>query len=74
MSEESFSLSPEDTAAVFIEYQNEFTTEGGLLYDAVKECMEATGTLENSKKVMDEMRAAGCTIIHLPIAFEKVSL
>jgi len=41
------------------------------LHDAVKECMEATGTLENSRKVMDAARDAGCTIIHCPITFEK---
>ena len=59
---------------VSIEYQNEFTTEGGKLYGAVKECMEATGTLENSRKVMDAARDAGCTIIHCPISFEKVRI
>ena len=67
-------LNPEETACVFIEFQNEFTTEGGALYDAVKECMEKTGTLGNARKVMDTARAAGCTIIHVPIAFEKVRL
>ena len=66
------SLKPEETAIVLIEYQNEFTTEGGALHDAVKECMEATGTLKNSRKVMDATRSAGCTIIHLPIAYEEV--
>lgn len=65
-------LNPEETACVFIEFQNEFTTEGGALYDAVKECMEKTGTLGNARRVMDTARAAGCTIIHVPIAFEKV--
>ena len=67
--QESFSLSPEETALVLIEYQNEFTTEGGGLYEAVKECIDKTGTLENSKKVMDAAREAGCTIIHVPISF-----
>lgn len=65
-------LNPQETACVFIEFQNEFTTEGGALYDAVKECMEKTGTLGNARRVMDTARAAGCTIIHVPIAFEKV--
>lgn len=39
-----FELDPKDTAFVFIEYQNEFTTEGGKLHGAVKECMEATNS------------------------------
>jgi len=64
-------LDPSETALVLIEYQNEFTSEGGGLHDAVKECMDATGTIANSKKVMDVARVAGCTIIHVPIAFEE---
>jgi len=36
------SLDPEETAFVFIEYQNEFTTEGGKLHDAVKDVMDKT--------------------------------
>jgi len=65
------SLVPEETALVLIEFQNEFTTEGGALHDAVKECMEETGTLKNARKVMDAARSAGCKIIHLPIMYEE---
>lgn len=68
--EEPLKLNPADTAIVLIEYQNEFTTEGGGLHDAVKDCMTATGTLGNSRKVMDAAREAGATIIHVPIMFE----
>lgn len=39
-----FSLDPSSTAFVFIEYQNEFTTPGGKLHDAVKDCMEKTNS------------------------------
>lgn len=70
MAEEAFELNPTETAVVLIEYQNEFTTPGGKLYDAVKDCMEKTNTLANSRKLMDGARAAGCTIIHCPINFE----
>lgn len=59
------------TALVLIEYQNEFTTEGGKLHGAVKDCMEATKTLENSKKLLDAARSAGMTVIHVPISFDK---
>lgn len=64
-------LDPKETALVLIEYQNEFTTEGGKLYPAVKECMEATGTMENSKRLLDAAREAGLTVIHCPISFDK---
>jgi nicotinamidase-related amidase len=64
-------LNPKETAMIFIEYQNEFTTEGGALYDAVKDCMEATKTLENSKALLEAARTAGCTVIHVPIVFDE---
>ena len=67
-------LNPKETAVVLIEYQNEFTTEGGKLHDAVKDVMEKTNMLENSKKVTDDARAAGCLIVHCPIEFDKVNL
>lgn len=69
--EVAFDLDPAETAVVFIEYQNEFTTEGGALHDAVKDCMAATGTIGNSRKVMDAARDAGATIVHVPIVFEE---
>ena len=39
-----FTLDPKETSFVFIEYQNEFTTDGGKLHGAVKECMENTNS------------------------------
>ena len=71
---DEYKVDPKKTALVLVEYQNEFTTEGGKLYDAVKDCMAAKKTLENSKKVLDAAREAGCTIIHLPIAYDKVNI
>ena len=65
-------LNPKETAMLFIEYQNEFTTEGGALHGAVKDCMEATKTLENSKALLEAARTAGCTVIHVPIVFDQV--
>jgi len=68
-----FQLDPKETALVFIEYQNEFATPGGKLHDAVKDVMEKTNMLENSRKLADVARNNGCTIIHCPIEFEPVS-
>ena len=34
--------------------------------------MEETKTLENSKALLDASRAAGCTVIHVPIVFDEV--
>jgi nicotinamidase-related amidase len=59
-----------ETAFVCIEYQNEFCSPGGKLYDAVKECMEATNMLPTSIETIAAARQAGCTIVHCPIQFE----
>jgi hypothetical protein len=65
-------LAPKETALCFIEYQNEFTTEGGKLHDAVKDVMEKTNMLEKSKVVADAARNSGCLIVHCPIEYDKV--
>jgi len=64
-------LDPSETACVFIEYQNEFTSEGGKMYPAVKDCLDAVGTLDNSSKLLKAARESGCKVFHVPIAFEK---
>ncbi len=33
-------MDPKKTAVVLIEYQNDFTSDGGALHDAVKDVME----------------------------------
>jgi nicotinamidase-related amidase len=62
-------VNPSKTAVVLIEYQNDFTSDGGALHGAVKDVMDDTGMLANSQRVMDEARRAGATIIHAPISF-----
>jgi nicotinamidase-related amidase len=62
-------VNPDKTALVLIEYQNDFTSEGGALHGAVDEVMQETGMLENSRRVADEARRAGATVVHAPISF-----
>ena len=57
------------TAVVFIEYQNEFTTEGGKLHEAVKGTMG--GMLTTSADLAEAARAAGATVMHAPISFKE---
>ena len=57
------------TALVLIEYQNDFTSEGGTLHGAVKPVMESTNMLANTKDVAAKVRAAGGTVVHAPIEF-----
>lgn len=63
------SLQSKETACVFIEYQNEFTTEGGKLYPATKEVMEKTNMLENSTELLKFCREKGVLVVHVPISF-----
>ena len=65
------SIDPKTTAVVLIEYQNDFTTDGGVLHGAVAEVMDKTGMLENTKKVVEKAREAGATVMHAPITFAE---
>jgi nicotinamidase-related amidase len=60
---------PKRTALVLIEYQNDFTSEGGALHDAVRDVMERTGMLENTRELVKAARSAGVTIVHAPISY-----
>ncbi|MCH5645079.1 MULTISPECIES: cysteine hydrolase [unclassified Gordonia (in: high G+C Gram-positive bacteria)] len=66
---DSLTLNPATTALVLIEYQNEFTSDGGVLHDAVAEVMDKTGMLANTVSLVDRARSAGVTIMHVPITF-----
>jgi len=62
-------MNPAKTAVVLVEYQNDFTTEGGVLHGAVKTVMDQTDMLTHTKALVSAARAAGATIIHSPIQF-----
>jgi nicotinamidase-related amidase len=62
---------PRSTAVVLIEYQNDFTSDGGALHDAVSGVMDDTGMLDRSKAVAEEARRAGATVVHAPITFAE---
>jgi nicotinamidase-related amidase len=64
------SIDPSKTAVVLIEYQNDFTSEGGALHGAVAGVMESTGMLENTRRLVEQARAAGATIVYAPITFK----
>ena len=66
---ETLQLDPAKTALVLIEYQNEFTSDGGVLHDAVAGVMNKTGMLPRTVAFVEAARAAGVTIMHAPITF-----
>jgi len=59
------------TALLLIEYQNDFTTEGGALHNGVKSVMESTNMLANTMHTAANARAAGVTLMFAPISFVK---
>src|SRR3954468_22303151 len=66
---EALQLDPATTALVLIEYQNEFTSDGGVLHGAVSTVMDKTGMLAKTVAFVEAARAAGVTIMHAPITF-----
>jgi nicotinamidase-related amidase len=63
------SFDPKRTAVVLIEYQNDFTSEGGALHGAVRDVMESTGMLASTRRLVEAARAAGAMIVHAPISY-----
>jgi nicotinamidase-related amidase len=64
-------MDPKRTAIVLVEYQHDFTSEGGALHGAVQGVMESTGMLENTKAAVAAAREAGAVVIHSPIQFAE---
>ena len=62
-------MDPKHTAVVLIEYQNDFTSEGGTLHDAVRPVMNSTNMLANTLETVKKARELGATIVHAPITF-----
>jgi ureidoacrylate peracid hydrolase len=65
------SINPQTTAVVLIEYQNDFTSDGGVLHGAVAGVMDSTGMLDNTRALVDAARDAGATVMHAPIMFAE---
>ncbi len=63
------SFDPKTTAVLLIEYQNEFTSKGGVLHEAVAGVMSETKMLANTVKLVDAARKKGVAILHAPITF-----
>lgn len=62
-------MDPKQTALVLIEYQNDFTSKGGTLHEAVRPVMESTHMLANTVETVKQARGLGVTIAFVPISF-----
>jgi ureidoacrylate peracid hydrolase len=64
-------LNPKETALVLIEFQNDFTTEGGIFHGAVKGVMDSNNMLQNTVDTVSAARKAGIQIVFVPISFTE---
>lgn len=64
-------MDPRKTALVLIEFQNDFTTPGGTLHDAVRPVMEQTNMLQNTVETATRARELGAKIVFVPISFTE---
>jgi ureidoacrylate peracid hydrolase len=64
-------LNPSTTAIVLIEFQNDFTSPGGVFHEAVKGVMQSNNMLPNTIATVNSARKAGITIMHVPITFAE---
>jgi ureidoacrylate peracid hydrolase len=64
-------IDPKTTAVVLIEYQNDFTSDGGVLHGAVEGVMKSTDMLANTRHVIDAAHSKGATVMHAPIMFAE---
>ena len=62
-------MDPKSTAVVLIEFQNDFTSDGGTLHQAVKPVMDKTDMLAHAVETVKQARAMGAAIVHAPISF-----
>lgn len=64
-------MDPRKTALVLIEFQNDFTTPGGTLHEAVKPVMDRTNMLQNTVETVARARQQGAKIVFVPISFAE---
>lgn len=64
-------MEAKETAVVLVEFQNEFCTEGGKLYEVVRDEMERLWTIENGVKLLEAAREKGCLVIHCPFVLDE---
>jgi len=63
-------MNARETAIVLIELQNEFCSPDGVLNSLVKDVLAKIGTLDNTKRLLDNARGK-LPIIYVPITFDS---
>ena len=63
-------MNPKETAFIFIEFQNDFCTEGGKLYELVRDEIARNKTVPNAVRLLSAARKRGGLIIHCPFVMD----
>lgn len=58
---------PERTALVIIDAKNDFISEGGKAWPALREVCEQVGTIPNMRRTLEAARTAGLQVVHAPM-------
>ncbi|MCI4667092.1 MAG: cysteine hydrolase [Bacteroidia bacterium] len=64
-------MNQKETAILLIEFQNDFTSVGGIFHEAVKAVMDETNMLDNTVNLVKHARTTGVQVIHIPISFAE---
>ena len=62
-------MNPKKTAIILVDDDNDFLSEKGKLYPAVKDNLDSNHVITNINKLLNNTRKQGVTIIHVPIVF-----
>ena len=68
---EPLRLNPVETAVVVVDMQNAYATVGGYVDIAGFDVTGAAGAIDQTKKVLEAARAAGCTVIYFQNGWDK---
>jgi len=62
-------MDPKKTAILLVDDDNDFLSEDGKLYGAVKEVLQNNDVVANINDLVNKARTKGVTIVHVPIVF-----
>ena len=66
-----FVMNSKETALILIEFQNDFCSENGKLFELVKDEITRNETIANATRLLSGARAKGVQIIHCPFVLDR---
>jgi ureidoacrylate peracid hydrolase len=68
---EALKINPAETAVIVVDMQNAYASKGGYVDLAGFDISGAEAAIEQTRKVLDAARAAGCTVIYFQNGWDK---